>query len=115
MIDITTPGGPAPENYMDVFNKGRDTNRPLLSLHDVEGVNLFFTLVCHSAEYRQFFNDGRIAVVSFNVHQDLQTGTGLYEIVPGATPEAGRIKVVSETGAMAGMLQRSDFKYLASE
>lgn len=113
MMHITTPGGQAPENYMDIFNKGRDTNRPLLTVYDPEGENLFFTLICHSSEYREFFDDGRIAIVSFNVHQDLQTGTGYYEITPGVPPETGHIRIISETGALVGVLQRSKFRDLA--
>src|SRR6266576_3452446 len=109
MINITTPGGPYPENQMHMFNKGRDVHQPLATLYDVEGVKMFFTMVCHAFNYTDYFDDGIIGVVSFNVNQVMATGTGRYQIIPAG------IKVLSETGALVGILQRSGFKCLVKE
>src|SRR6266571_506760 len=91
-------------NYIDVFNnEGRDTDEPILTLCDDESIRLFFELVTSSSVYRRYFQDGKIALVSFHVYQDLQTGTGYYEVVNG------KIKVVSETGVLKDVLKRVGF------
>jgi hypothetical protein len=92
------------DNYIEVFNQRSDTDRPLLTLWDDEGILFFFGLVCSSTEYLKFFRDGRIALVSFNAIESLQTGTGYYETVNG------KVKVLGETGILRGLLQRIQFE-----
>lgn len=95
------------EHYIDVFNEGRDTDRPLLSLYDDEGILLFFDLVTSSEVYRQYFKTGKIALVSFHPSQDLQTGAASFTI------ENGKIKVGYEQGVLKDVLQRVGFTKIA--
>lgn len=88
-------------NYIDVFNEGRDTDRPLVTLYDDESIRFFFDLLTTSGDlHKQYFRSGSIALVSFNVNQDMQTGTGMYAI------QGGQVETLSETGMMKGLLQR---------
>jgi hypothetical protein len=88
-------------DYIDVFNEGRDVPHPILTLYDEKSVRLFFDLLCASGNlYKRYFRNGKIALVSFTIEQDMQTGTGLYAI------EGGYVKVQHETGALKGILQR---------
>jgi hypothetical protein len=95
-------------NYIDVFNASRNADMALLTLWDDEGIRLFFGLVCSSEEYRKFFRDGQMTLVSFNASQSLQTGTGYYEVVNG------KIKVRHETGILQGLLGRIQFDRIAA-
>lgn len=95
-------------DYIDVFNEQRDTDRPLLTLYDGEGIRLFFDLVIAGGElYKQYFKAGTIAMISFNVNQDLQTGTGYYSI------KENKVEILDETGAMQGLLQRISYDKVA--
>ncbi len=88
-------------NYIDVFNENRDADQPLCTLYDDESIRFFFDLLTASGElYKHYFQAGNIAMVSFNVHQDLQVGTGYYTI------KDGKVEVLSETGMMQNMLTR---------
>jgi len=97
-------------NYIDVFNEGRDTDRPLVTLYDDESIRFFFDHVLAGGElYKQYFRAGNIAMVSFNVNQDIQTGTGYYGV------KGGKIEILSETGMMKGILQRIKFDRIVPE
>ena len=95
-------------SYIDIFNEGRDTDRPLITLYDDESIRFFFDHVLAGGElYKEYFQSGNIAMVAFNVHQDLQTGTGYYSI------KGGKVEILSETGMMAGILQRIKYDKIA--
>jgi len=88
-------------NYIDVYNEGRDTETPLITLYDDESIRLFLDLILAGGDtYKQYFRAGKIAMVSSNVHQSMQTGTGYYGI------KEGKIEVLSETGTMKDILPR---------
>lgn len=92
-------------NYIDVYNEGRDTETPLITLYDDESIRLFFDLILAGGDtYKQYFRAGKIAMVSFNMHQSMQTGTGYYGI------KEGKIEVLSETGTMKDTLPRIKYK-----
>ena len=94
-------------HYIDIFNEGRDTDRPLLSLYDDEGVLLFFDLITSSDVYKTYFKSGTIALVSFHPSQDLQTGAATYTIVDG------KVKVGYEQGMLQDVLKRVGFTKIA--
>jgi len=88
-------------NYIDVYNEGRGTDTPLITLYDDESIRLFLDLILAGGDlYKQYFHAGKIAMVSFNVHQDIQTGTGYYGV------KEDKIEVLSETGTMKDILPR---------
>ena len=92
-------------NYIDVFNEGRDADQPLVTLYDDESIHFFFDLLTASGEvYKHYFQAGNIAMVSFNVHQDLQIGTGYY------TVKGGKVEVLNETGIMQNLLTRIHYE-----
>jgi hypothetical protein len=97
-------------NYIDIFNEGRDADRPLVTLYDDESIRFFFDHVLAGGElYKKYFESGKIAMVSFSVHQDMQTGTGYYAV------KDGKIDILSETGMMAGILQRVQYDRIAQK
>lgn len=95
-------------NYIDVFNEGRDTDRPLVTLYDDESIRFFFDHVLAGGElYKKYFQAGNIPMVAFSVHQDMQIGTGYYSV------KNGKVETLSETGTMKGLLQRIKYDKIA--
>lgn len=90
------------EHYIDVFSEGRDVGRPLMSLYDDPGLKLFFTLLTFNPLVSlETFKNGNLALVSYHVSQELQTGTAMYQI-----QKDGTLLLILEQGMLAGLLDR---------
>ncbi len=73
-----------------------------MSLYDDPGLKLFFTLLTFNPLVSlETFKNGNIALVSYHVSQDMQTGTAMYQL-----QQDGLLLLVSETGLLAGLLDR---------